>query len=475
MSASTGLRALLAVALLMAGAALAATPENLPPLRLSEQLARPPQPAMPLRTAGTAAASGEDFARLLAEPQRCPATAGRSNQPLTINVVLAAVVCHHRLVRQGTGLQMQAEAALDRAEAQRQPGLNFSTGADASSRSSNAWSAVLRLDWVLYDFGSRDAGLRQARSALVATLASQRAEVLVAIGEAAQLFAEGQASLGRSQAASFNLRSAEDSARMAEARHNGGAATLAEKLQAQTALAQARLEAARGRSQWLSARGALALAMGLRVSEALEIAAAERSDTADDEVAFNMGSLIEEARSHHPRIAAAQSRLAEAKALAAGAKADRWGRVGLNAQTGRSRASSDDGIALSTTATLGWTLPLFDRRLNASRLRDAEGQIQQSSVSVDDALRQVELQVWQQGQALLGARTAERESRLVLESAETALQVIAGRYRQGVGSFSEVLVAQSVTANARFQRVEAAAGLHRAELLLAAAVGRFGL
>jgi outer membrane protein len=166
-------------------------------------------------------------------------------------------------------------------------------------------------------------------------------------------------------------------------------------------------------------------------------------------------------------------RLAEAREGMAAVEGERWGSVALGARTGRSRASGDSNVRGSTSATLQWTVPLFDRGQQDTRLRDAQGQIQQRSVGIDDAMRQVELQVWQQSQALQSEREGLRESRLVLESAELGLKVSSERYRLGVGNFSDVLTAQNSAANARFQVVEARANLRRAQLRLAAAVGRF--
>ncbi len=428
------------------------------------------QPAQ--RQAG--AGSDVSVARLLAEPQRCAEVAAPSaGVPLTIGSATRAAVCNTLSVRQGPGLATQAQAALDRARGQQQPTLSLSGGIDAERNVSTQTTIALRLDWVLFDFGSRDAGLQQARMALSAVVAEQRTEVLNALADAAVLFSAAQASFGRLDAASVNLRTAQDSARAAEARQGAGAASLAESLQAKTALAQARLEHSRARSQWLSARGALALAIGLHAQEPIELAPINADDAALTEQPINFDALISEAREMHPRVAAARARLAEARAGMAAVEGERWGNLALGARTGRSRASGDSTVGGSTSASLQWTVPLFDRGQQEARLRDAQGQIQQRGVGIDEAMKQVELQIWQQSQALLSEREGLRESRLVLESAELGLKVSTERYRLGVGSFSDVLTAQSSAANARFQVVETRANLRRAQLRLAAAVGRF--
>lgn len=444
-------------------------------LRLSYTLAEPAVASRDEAAAARASATDERLARLLAQPQGCDdIAAGQVRGPLRIGDVVHAVICRFVGVRRGEGLAERAQGALDQARSQRQPTLSWSAGMDAELNNSAGWATTLRLEWVLFDFGRRHAGLQQARQALAAVLDEQRVEVLTALGNGAQLYAAAQAAFGRLGAAAINLRTAEDSARVADARHGAGAGTLAEKLQAETALAQAKLEHTRSMSQWLSARGELALAMGLPSSEPLEFAPIDSDNGLSLDSALDIRALVDEARSAHPRVSAARARLAEAQQRASAVKAERWGSITLNASTGRNRPSSDSDFRGRTSAAVQWSVPLFDRGSLEARQRDAQGQILVSSADLDDALRQVELQVWQQGQALAGERDGLRQSRSVLENAESALRVAAERYRQGVGGFNDVLTAQNAAANARFQWVEAQANLRRAQLRLAASVGRFG-
>ena len=422
-----------------------------------------------------AAPADEGLARLVAQPQRCaeaePAAAGAA---LTLAAVVQAAVCHNAGVRRGEGLATQARAALGQADAARQPALNLNVRVDAESGYPNSSATSARLDWVLFDFGNRGAALRQARQGLAAVLDEQRIEVLNAVADAAQLFAAAQAAFGRFDAAAVNLRTAQDSARMTDARHAAGAGTLVEKLQAQTALAQARFEHARVMSQWQAAAGALAVAMGLPASQSPGVVLADDGSAADAVQAVDTASLIDEARERHPRIAAARLRLDEARARAAAVRAERWGNVALSARFGRTLSSGDSSSQSGRSASVQYSLPLFDRGVQDARAGDAAGQVQLRLAGVDDALAQVELQVWQQAQALLGEQDTLRYSRAVQGSAEAALRVAVERYRQGVGGFADVLSAQTTAANARFQSVESEANLRRAKLRLAAAVGRFG-
>jgi outer membrane protein len=417
----------------------------------------------------------EGMTRALSQTPRCDALSKSAVAGvLRMATVVNQVICNRLGVREGFGLTEQARAALDLAESQRQPSLNLSVGIDAERGGSNNETVALRMEWLLFDFGASSAGIQQSRLALAAVLDDQRVEVLLALAEAAQLFASAKTASGRVDTAAINLRTAQDSARMTEVRQAAGAGSLAEKVQAQTALAQARLEHVRAKSQWLSASGSLAIAMGLNANQTFEFDEAEAEEDAFFERSLDIKALIEEARTRHPRITAARVRLAEAQARFKSIDAERWGSVNASAVAGRIRTSGNAELRNTATASVLWTLPLFDRGGTASRQRDVQGQIQVRNAVVDDALSQIELQVWQQSQELIADRDILREARAVRNSAELSLRVSSERYRAGVGLFSDVLSAQNVVSNARFQWVEAHANLVKSQLRLAASIGRFG-
>jgi outer membrane protein len=413
--------------------------------------------------------------RFLKQPQQCGASAvNRAVGVLRMAEVVNHVICHRLGVQEGFGLTEQALAALELAQGQRQPVLNLSAGVDAVRGSNVSSTVALRLDWLLFDFGASNAGIQQSRLALAAVLDDQRAEVLLALADASQLFAAAKTAFGRLDSATVNLRTAQSSAQMTEARQAAGAGSLSEKVQAQTSLAQARLELVRSQSQWLSTSGALSVAMGLGATYAIAFDPTEGDDDSYFDQAIDVKALVEEARSRHPKVTAARARLTEVQTRVKSIDAERWGNISLSAIAGRIRTNGYTDLRDTSSASVLWTLPLLDRGVTTSRMRDVQGQIQIRSAGVDDALNQIELQVWQQSQALISDRDILREARAVRNSAELSLRVSSERYRSGVGLFSDVLSSQNVAANARFQWVESRSNLLKSQLRLAASIGRFG-
>lgn len=416
------------------------------------------------------------LSELFKQRRPCGATNSQSiNGLLYMEHVIHHVICQRLGVREGFGLTEQAQAALELAESQRFPSLGLTAGFDKERGAGKVNNTVaLRMDWLLFDFGSTSASIEQSRKALAAVLDDQQAEVLLAVADAAQLFATAKTAHGRFETTEKNLNTAQNSLRMIEAKSTAGASSLAEKAQAQTALAQAQLEHVRAQSQWLSSSGALAIAMGLSANQKIEFDNSEMLDDAFFESAIDIPALIVEAKSRHPRIAAARARLAEADARNHAAQAERWGNVSLSAVAGRIRTSGYTEFRDTGSASVLWTLPLFDGGAISARQRNVLGQRMVREAGLKDALKQIELQVWQHSQALLSDRNILREALNVRNNAEQSLRISTERFKSGAGVFSDVLNAQNTVTNTRFQWLEAHASLFKSQLRLASSLGRIG-
>ncbi len=421
-------------------------------------------------------AMGYDDVYALFDLSKCNAAlAIDTGRPLGFAQALRLAVCASVGVRQGDGLIEQSRAGVERADAAGQPGVSLSAGPVYERGTGTVASGLVTLNWVLFDFGSRSASQSQARVALAASLDEQRAEVLLAVGQAAQLFSATQATLGRLGAAARNLQIAQESLTVADARASVGAVSVTDRLQARTNVEQSQLEHARAQNAWYIARGAMNVALGLPAARDTSI------ELGDEQVLFaqdiDLDAMVVEARDRHPSVAAARARVQESLAQADSLRSRRWGTIALDASAGRTRQTSDiagSRFGNESRAGVVWSIPLADRSSVSTGVRDAIGQSSARRAVVDDVRRRIELQVWQEGRSLLGEIDAVRASRAVLASAETALRAATERYRAGVGGFSDVLVAQTTAAVARFQSVEAVANAQRAAWRLAAAVGRAG-
>ena len=177
-----------------------------------------------------------------------PCAAPQSAAPLALLEVVDLALCNNPQTREVWANARAQAAQVGVAEAAYLPGLSGSVSAsrnwtDAAGRNSpyDQNSAGLTLSYLLYDFGARDATLENARQLLAAAAATQDSTVQAVFLAAVQAFYQAQANVSALVAAQESERASKESFNAAEARYKVGAATPADKLQAQTAWSQAML------------------------------------------------------------------------------------------------------------------------------------------------------------------------------------------------------------------------------------------
>ena len=128
---------------------------------------------------------------------------------------------------------------------------------------SNSYGPSLALSYLLFDFGGRAAQVEEARQTLIATSFAQNETIQNVILRVEQSYYGylGAKSLLASQDATVKERQASLDA--ANARHNAGVATIADVLQAQTALSQAQLNYETFEGTLRDFEGSLSTVMGL--------------------------------------------------------------------------------------------------------------------------------------------------------------------------------------------------------------------
>jgi len=127
----------------------------------------------------------------------------------------------------------------------------------------------------------------------------------------------------------------------------------------------------------------------------------------------------------------------------------------------------------TSNASLGVTLnwPLFTGYSHTYQVRSAQAQLAAKAATREQVGLQVALDVWRSYQALTTATQALRSTADVVASAAESEKVSLGRYKSGVGTILDLLVAQSALANARQQQVQANFGWSIARATLAQSIG----
>ena len=394
------------------------------------------------------------------------------DKPLSLVDVTEAALCHNPQTR-----EVYASAKVQAAQVGVARSLFFPSVTDTISTSENKtrttnYSNVTNkivASYLLYDFGSRDATLENANQLLRAASATQNATVQNVLLTAVNAFYQVHANKAILDASIETEHLYQESFKSAEAKYIAGVATPADKLQAQTAFANATLTKIKNEGILKIAYGNLANVMGVPASMRLEIADA-KLDVIPDMVDQDIEALIEQARLQRPDLMASEAQLKASLAKIEIAKADSKPTVSLNLSNTR---SDDSNAAFSSNSAIGInvSIPLFAGYKPSYLIRSAEATAELIASQRDQLKLQVSLDVWTAYQNLKTANESITASNILVLSAEESSRVALGRYKEGVGNIIDTLNAQNAFANAKQQKIQSVLNWNIARTTLAQSIG----
>ena len=325
---------------------------------------------------------------------------------------------------------------------------------DAADDWATTYGAGVRLSYLLFDFGGRAGDVEAARQARGGrtgpTTPSSTTACSTSRSPSSPTPARGRSSR-RTASPSPTPRAA---SRRPNARHDLGLATIADVLQARTALSQVRLEVQTAEGRVRTSRGALALAMGFPANAPFEIVVDDAS-VPPVTAAQDVDDLIDRAVAARPDLQAARARAWELAAAARSARADLLPSLSLGAFAGRGWTDGlDDGFDRHT-ATLFLDIPLFaglSRRYDA---REAGALAEAAAERARGREQGVVYEVFVAHSDFQTATDRVATSADLLASATESERVAAGRYREGVGTVLDLLSAQRALATARALEISA--------------------
>lgn len=418
---------------------------------------------------------------------------GELSGPLKLYDAVERAMCNNPKTRQAwTNVKIQAAAVgtaragylptvtgtLQEAREWRSGGM-VGESTSGASQTGNQQTANISLNWVLYDFGGRSAALGNANALLAAARANQRAVLQTIFATVAKDFYAAQAALGTLVAAREVESTAQASADAAAARVEKGVAPISDRLQAQTALAEAVIHRTNAERDWRTARGQLASDMNLPPTGEFVLPDVDDGVAPVGEFIESVRMLIDQARRAYPGVVAAEAQLAAASANARQVRAEGLPRLSLVGQFNYNKrpSSVQAGYPALRGTHREWyvgvqvTFPIFDGFARRYQARQADARIELQRELLDDARRQVGLEVWNAYQTVLGATKNLDHSATLLSLAERSYEAAERRYRMGAGSVLELLNAQAALANGKKQRVRALTDWRSARLQLASKLG----
>lgn len=322
------------------------------------------------------------------------------------------------------------------------------------------------INFLLFDFGAREAQVSRARYNLIASsFTHNRAiqEVVLGIQDA---FFRYVSLLALASAQEQSVKEAKLNLDAAEARRAAGVATRADVLQAQTELARAELELETRKGDAQAVKGAVLTAVGLPVTQPVEIKSLQFPEELRDETYADIEKLIAETTKSNPELLAAQSRILAAEQDLKATQRSRLPSLRFN---GRYDSLEQAGARLEPySAILNLSFPLFTGFSRSEQVARSRAELEMAKASYEEQ-RQARMEaLWRQHALFQSARSQVNVSKALVASATESVEVAQGRYREGVGSILDLLQAQRVLEQARASQISA-----QASWLLALAQLRF--
>lgn len=350
--------------------------------------------------------------------------------------------------------------------------------------SAETFSRTYELNWLLFDFGRREANITQSRELLFAALAAQDTTLQAAMADAAQSYFEAFAARSAVISAQAAEKHARESLAATIARLGAGTGTRTDVAQAKANASQTILNRIKFEGELRNTVGVLAIRMGLNANTPLQLAleVAQKVEPIKKTLALNeefvrsVDEMIAQALLDHPSLIAAKAQL-----YAAEAKLSATIRQGLPSisLTANNKESSQSPIftgqtIIPKTRSIGLVLeiPLFEGFGRLYQVKGAMSQVDIQEANLQSVEQQISLAIWQSYQNFKTQTEALNASFDFVLSAQDAFERSRERYAAGLGTVIELLNAQSALASAELQDVQNNTNWYIARIKLAQSLGK---
>jgi len=355
--------------------------------------------------------------------------------------------------------------------------------------SANGSVSALTLQWLMFDFGERDAVVEAARQLSLGSniaFTAVHQQVIHAVSLSFYAHTSAQAHL---RSATQALKNAQEVEAAAEDRQRRGIGTVIEVAQARQATAQARLAEVQATGALQNAQQSLVAAMGVSPLSKFKVADVAQRTLSRSE-ARSVERIVADALSRRPDVQGAYAAEKASAAAIRAAEADFKPKIFLSAtsaySSGRLGLSSIPAVGQvpptfnvsgnqwNNTILFGLVVPLYDAGLRDSRLQQARAEADKATATSERIRDEAVRQIVAAQNAVETAVTAHEASKAVETAARTTYDAAFDAYRHGVGTVTAVTVAATQLLQASDATTDAYNGALAAAATLAFATGALG-
>jgi outer membrane protein len=363
-------------------------------------------------------------------------------------------------------------------------------GEQASGASSVTGSiSAVSLKWLLFDFGGRTALLDAARQASIVSDIGFTAAHQDLIYRVSLAFYADAAARARQTTTKQALDDAQAIEAAADARYAHGEGTVVEAAQARQATAQAEYAKIRADGSADDARQALINAMGVSPLTALTVADVTHRELLA-QVNGPIDELVSAALSRRPDVLGASAERKASVDNVRAAEAQFMPKVFLSASGGY---TTDDlnvpalpgfggegsflnlsGNRFSGTVLVGITVPLYDGGVRSANLERARIDADQADERLTQVRDEAAREVVSAATSVKSSVAAYRAAAALVVASQTSFDSALGAYKHGVGSITDVTIAETKLLDARNVATDAYSAALSAAAGLAFSAGALG-
>lgn len=352
-----------------------------------------------------------------------------------------------------------------------QTGLNATTGG-GRLKSYKSVKSQLVLNYLLWDFGGRNASIESARELLFAAdWAHNRAiqDVIFSVIDNYYLVQETKALL---KAEDQDLEDAQKSYDAALAQFESGVKTKADVLQAKANLVQVHLRIVQLKGALDTNYGKLAYSLGVPPDTPLNVVDVPKKVPTDDSMVQNIEQLITDGLMNRPDLAAAYAELLSRQADITAALSAGMPYLSANGSFLKTHYINNNLFDSHLyTGSIALNMPLFEGFLYEYQRKQAEAAADSAFENLRKKEQNIILDILTSYYAFTTAKKTVLYSEEYLESAQQNYDVAYGRYRAGIGSILDLVTAQKTLADARAARIQAIAKWYRSLVHIAYSTG----
>jgi Outer membrane protein len=349
--------------------------------------------------------------------------------------------------------------------------------------------SAVSLQWLLFDFGKRDAVVDAAKQAsVISNIAFTAAHQQVIYKVCLAYYGKAAADVRLETARQAVKNTAEIDA-AAKARLQHGVGTVMETADAAQALAQARLDLIASESQAEESYMALLSAMGVSALTKLKTAIPARRALSS---AMNapIEQFVREALARRPDMLSAHAARNASLANLRAAKAEFLPKLFLSTTGSYTEGGIDvtalpgvaqspptvnlSGSKLGATVFLGLRIPIYDGGVREAMLQQAHSNIGKSDALIAQIRDEAVRQIVSAASAAKTSLSAFDAAQSLVSASATSYEASLAAYKHGVGSITAVTTAQNQLLRAKYAEAESYSTALSAAATLALASGALG-